>query len=63
MTKVDKGESFFNFIMPESVETSLSLWWANLPDDHTVSVRYPHEKHGLAGTVSNSVRLAIRSYC
>ena len=56
----EKVKSFV--FMPESIETSLSLWWANLPNDHTVSVRYPHEKYGLAGKVSNSERLALRSY-
>ena len=48
--------------MPEAVETSLSLWLANLPNDHTVSVGYPHEKHGLAGKVSNSAKVSTRSY-
>ena len=46
--------------MPESFETSLSLWWANLPNDHTTSVWYPHEKHGLAGKVSNSVKVSTK---
>ena len=46
--------------MPESVETSLSLWWANLPNDHTVSVQYPHEKRGFAGKVLNSVKVRTK---
>ena len=46
--------------MPESVETSISLWWANLPNDRTVSVRYPHEKRGFAGKVSNSVKVSTK---
>ena len=46
--------------MPESVEISLSKWWANIPDDHTVNVRYPHEKHGLSGMVSNSAKSSTK---
>ena len=46
--EVDKEEVKSVVFMPESVETSLSLWWANFPNDHTVSVRYPHKEHGLA---------------
>ena len=40
MTKneVDKEKVKSFVYMPESVETSLSLWRANLPNDHTVSV-------------------------
>ena len=54
----EKVKSFV--FMPESIETSLSLWWANLPNDHTVSVRYPHEKYGLAGKVSNSDKISTK---
>ncbi len=46
--------------MPESVETPLSLCWANLPNDHTVSVRYPYEKHGFAGKVSNNDKVITK---
>ena len=46
--------------MPKSVETSLSLWWTNVPYDHTVSVRHLHEKRGLAGKVSNSAKVSTK---
>ena len=64
MTKneVDKEKVKSIVFMPESVETSLSLWWANLPNDHTVSVRYPHKKHGLAGKVSNSAKVSTKEF-
>ena len=60
MTKkeVDKEKVKSFFFMPEAVETSLSLWWAYLPNDHTVSVRYPHEKHGLAGKILNNAKVS-----
>ena len=40
MTKneVDKEKVKSFVFMPESVKTSLSLWWANFPNDHAVSV-------------------------
>ena len=40
MTKneVDKEKVKSFVFMPESVETSLSLWWTDLPNDHNVSV-------------------------
>ena len=62
MTKneVDKEKVKSFVFMPESVETSLSLWWANLTNDHIVSVRYPHEKPGLAGKVSNNARVSTK---
>jgi len=46
--------------MPEVVEISMSVWWAALPGDHIVNVRYPHEKHGLAGRVSNNAKLSTK---
>lgn len=36
--------------MPEYAELSFSHWWETLPNNHDVSVQYPHEKHSLAGT-------------
>ena len=62
MTKneVDKEKVKSFVFMPESVETSLSLWWTNLPNDHTVSVRYPHEEHDLAGKISNSAKVSTK---
>ena len=39
--------------MPLEIELCFNLWWKDLPDDHEVTVRYPYERHGLAGKVSN----------
>ena len=53
MTKdeVDKGKVDAFVVMPESVETSFTVWWTDLPGEHLVDVCYPHEKLGLAGSV------------
>ena len=57
---VDK-EKVKNFVVvPESVEVSFSRWWSKLPASHAVSVRYPHEKHGLAGKISNSAKVITK---
>ena len=62
MTKndVDKEKVNAFVVMPEAVETSCRVWWATLPGSHLVDVRYPHEKHGLAGRVSNSAKLSTK---
>ena len=31
--------------------------WETIPPDHLVDVRYPYEKHGLSGKVSNNAKL------
>lgn len=46
--------------MPEGIEISMSVWWAALFGDHVVDVHYPHEKHGLAGRVSNNAKLSTK---
>ena len=43
-------------VMPLEIELCFNLWWKDLPDDHEVVVRYPYEKHGLAGKVSNHAK-------
>jgi hypothetical protein len=43
-------------IVPDRVKTAFRLWWESLPSEHTVDVRYPHEKHGLTGKTSNNAR-------
>ena len=43
-------------VMPLEIELCFNLWWKDLPDDHEVVVRYPHERHGLAGKVSNHAK-------
>ena len=57
---VDKEKVKAFVVMPKAVEASFSGWWATFPNDHVVDVRYPHEKHGLAGKVSNNAKLTTK---
>ena len=43
-------------IMPLEIELCFALWWKGLPSEHKVVVRYPFERHGLAGRVSNNAK-------
>ena len=43
--------------MPITVDLCFKVWWKDLPDDHQVSVRYPFDRHGLAGRVSNHAKV------
>jgi len=44
------------FVMPLEIELCCNVWWKDLPDDHEVIVRYPYERHGLAGKISNHAK-------
>lgn len=39
-------------VMPLDIEHCFNAWWKDLLEDHEVVVRYPFERHGLAGKVS-----------
>ena len=39
--------------MPEEVQILLHKWWVTLRPDDIVTVRYPHDHHGLMGKTSN----------
>ena len=43
-------------VMPLEIELCFKVWWKDLPDDHAVIVRYPYERHGLAGKISNHAK-------
>ena len=58
---IDKEKVNPFVVMPEDVEISMRVWWAALPGDHEVDVRYPHEKHGLSGRVSNNAKLRTKA--
>ena len=34
-------------------------WWKELDDDAELEIKYPHERHGLAGKISNSAKTAV----
>ena len=46
--------------MSEEIEISFSKWWSTVPDDHEVDVRYPFERHGLAGKPSNNAKTVTK---
>ena len=43
-------------IMPSGCDEASSTWWKSKSSADIISVRYPHERHGLAGRVSNSAK-------
>ena len=47
-------------VMPQNVEASFKTWWRGLLPASTVEVRYPHERHGNVGRVSNSAKVGTR---
>ena len=59
MTKSDvNNQKLSTFVlMPDTIEIAFDTWWYSLPDDHVVDVRYPHERHGLEGKVSNNAKV------
>lgn len=61
MTKgeVDDNKLHQNIVMPEQVKVSLKQWWATLRQGDTVTVRYPHGRHGLSGKKSNRQDLQL----
>lgn len=54
MLTIKKLTSFV--VMPLEINICFNLWWKDLPIDHEVAVRYPFERHGLAGKVSNNAK-------
>ena len=41
-------------VMPVGCDLSFSTWWQSLERNEEVTVRYPYQRHGLAGKPSNS---------
>lgn len=39
--------------MPSGSKESMHKWWKSIENEEVVSVKYPHERHGLAGKKSN----------
>ena len=72
--EVEKEKLTSFIVLPLEIELCFALWWKSLPSDHEVIVRYPFERHGLAGRTSNSAKtdakkrrlfyyLKLLSYC
>ena len=43
-------------VMPSGCNEAFSTWWKSKGSADILSVRYPHERHGLSGKVSNSAK-------
>ena len=43
--------------MPEGCDMSFMAWWKLLDNSSTVTVQYPHEHHGLAGSASHAAKV------
>ena len=55
--EVDEQKLTSFVLMPDGIDTAFTKWWSSLPDDHTVNIRYPYERHGLCGRTSNSAKV------
>lgn len=44
-------------VMPIGLETSFNTWWRSQDASTIVQVRYPHDRHGNAGKVSNAAKI------
>ena len=51
MKKSDVKEQLLGkyVVMPATCNQSFMVWWRSLASEAVVEVRYPHERHGLAG--------------
>ena len=47
-------------IMPDRLETAFRLWWDSLPSEHTVDIRFPHERHGLTEQTSSNAKTEVK---
>lgn len=43
-------------VMPPECDQSFLAWWRSLESEHSVNVRYPHQRHGNAGMPSHSAK-------
>ena len=50
-------------IVPDGVTAPFKAWWKGLENEDDVTVRYPHEHHGLAGKISNHAKTSILQVC
>ena len=50
-------------IVPDGVTAPFKAWWKGLENEDIVTVRYPHERHGLAGKISYHAKTSILQVC
>lgn len=62
MRKVDvERERLIDYVlMPEVPSESFHAWWKKLDATASVTVRYPHERHGLAKKPSNRAKSDVQ---
>ncbi len=61
MTKKEVTEQRLeNYVIRDSEEgDAFGAWWKTVESDDQVEVQYPHERHGLAGRVSNHAKQEV----
>ena len=59
---VEEGKLGPYVIMPPGCDIALIVqWWNSLDQETLVAVRYPHERHGLAGRTSNQAKTSVKA--
>ena len=49
-------KSLAKHVINDDDTMTFGTWWKTLEDEDTVEVQFPHERHGLAGRVSNHAK-------
>lgn len=47
-------------VTPGGTESNFKQWWKSVPDDHSVNIPSPHEKHGLEGRAWNNPKVEAK---
>lgn len=58
--EVERQRLTDHVLMPEGLSASFHAWWKQLDAAASVIVRYPHERHGLAGKTSNRAKSDVQ---
>ena len=63
MTKsaVEDGKLGQYVVMTPGCDIAFRQWWSSLDQSALVVVRYPHERHGLAGRTSNQAKTSVKA--
>lgn len=58
---VEEGKLGPYVVMPPGCDIAFVQWWNSLDQETLVAVRYPHERHGLAGRTSNQAKTSVKA--
>ena len=47
-------------VMPQGCNLSFMAWWKSLNSTSTVTVQFPHERHGHAGKTSHAAKVETK---